>query len=74
MTEYTNTTKGVLDFVTGGKPDAPEFTSFKPGETRDVELNLEHPAVKGALLSGALVSSAKAGKRAAKGESLPAVS
>lgn len=86
MPKYTNTTKRVLDFVVGGTPEEPVFASFKPGQTRsDVTLNIDHPAVRGAIITGALTSDDKsvakaleakdkAPKSGAKAETLPAVS
>ena len=85
MPKYTNTTKGVLDFVVGGTPEEPKFESFKAGQTKNVSLNLDHPAVIGALTTGALTTDDKtvlkeleardrASKSGAKGEDLPSVS
>jgi hypothetical protein len=64
MPKYTNTTRQSLDFVVGGKPDDPKFLSFKGGETKDVTLNLDDPAVAGALKTGALVAEDSAARRA----------
>lgn len=73
MPKYTNTTKGSLDFATGGTPTNPTFTSFKPGETKDADLNVEDPSVKGALAAEALIpADAAATKRAAKAAAISA--
>ncbi|GLK67008.1 hypothetical protein [Hansschlegelia plantiphila] len=72
MPKYTNTTRQSLDFVIGGTPADPKYASFKAGETKEVELNLDHPAVAGALKTGALLAAdASTAKRVAKAEALP---
>ncbi|HVI27622.1 hypothetical protein [Hansschlegelia sp.] len=66
MARYTNTTNHPLDFIVGGTPAKPALASFKPGETKDAELNVDHPAVKGALQTGALLAADATARRAAK--------
>ena len=66
MTSYTNTTKHPLDFVVGSKSGDVQFASFKPGETKDAELNTDDPSVKGALVTGARVAADAAARRAAR--------
>jgi hypothetical protein len=68
----TNTTRDqTLDFVVKGeaKDGVPPTESLAPGETRNLAVDPESAAIKGALVAG--VITVESGKAAAKSEAQP---
>jgi ferredoxin-NADP reductase len=54
MTEITNNTRESMSFTTGVKDGAAITESLKPGETRDIKVNVQDAQLRGRALSGAI--------------------
>lgn len=68
MTKITNNTRQTLDFVVAGKAKdgVPPTKSIEPGETADLDVDVNRSQFRGRVLSGAItVSQAVADKAAA---------
>jgi len=66
MTKITNNTRETMSFTVAGNPKDghPQTDSVEPGETKDLDVDLESAQVKGRILAGAITVPAATARKA----------
>jgi hypothetical protein len=68
MAKITNNGREKLDFNVGVKDGQAVTDHIEPGETKDLEVDMESATIKGRIQAG-LITVANSSRRAGKGES-----